>query len=286
MNHSCFPTILPDLPYGYQLVANRLSPLPGFDLPDIAICNNCYYNAAITYDINDMNTLSAWMAVSDEDWAMLRGHDNAFPLVNANAHVMFDVLYPPHVRERRTCTMISRYDRVWPKGAGGFLKLTYRVHYTVPGVVGPQGPVYLDEKTVKAYPGGVDALNRFWYENDKHNIELAFLRGLLAQDPSANQCLWAKLPLAEGLCILQMYNAGRLGEWAAGMTLRKYLTAGSPLQCARGDVRGLTFEQLWSMANTLPSLPFFTCSALSTMRRMKRKSRRNGNGIGTWNWKL
>jgi hypothetical protein len=35
------------------------------------------------------------------------------------------------------------------------------------------------------------------------------------------------------------------------------------------------------MANTLPSLPFFTCSVLFTMRRMKRKSRRNGIGVGT-----
>jgi hypothetical protein len=54
------------------------------------------------------------------------------------------------------------------------------------------------------------------------------------------------------------------------------------------SVRGLTYEQLWSMANTLPSPPSFTCSALSTKRKRKRKrkSRRIGIGIGTWNWKL
>ena len=73
---------------------------------------------------------------------------------------------------------------------------------------------------VKAYPGGIDALNRFWYTGN-HNVDTGYLRGLLAQDPSANQCLWGKLPLAEGLCIIHMYNAGRLGEWVPGMTLRE-----------------------------------------------------------------
>jgi hypothetical protein len=52
------------------------------------------------------------------------------------------------------------------------------MYYTVPGIVGtwPRSRfAYLDERIVKAHPGGVNALSRLWYENDKHNIEPAFL---------------------------------------------------------------------------------------------------------------
>ena len=122
MNHKCFPTILPDLPRGYQMDLSQpfiLVALPGADQPDIPICENCWYNAATTYDFADMNTLSAWMAVSDQDWEVLRGLGNAFPVANANNHVLFDHLYPLHVRERRAVSSISRFDRSRPVGARG-----------------------------------------------------------------------------------------------------------------------------------------------------------------------
>ena len=95
------------------------------------------------------------------------------------------------------------------------------MYHSTPGSLYPQGPLHLTETAVRAYLGGVDALNRFWYANDKHGIDTAYLRGLLGQDPSANQCLWGKLHLAEGLCLVNMYNTEKLGEWVPGMTLHK-----------------------------------------------------------------
>ena len=120
MNYSCFPTILPDLPRGYQMNLQqpfRLTPLPGADLPDIAICENCWLTAAVTYEVAEMNTLSAWMAVSDQDWVALWGLNNADPAVNANNHMLFDYLYPFHARERRAVSSIARYDKYRPGGA-------------------------------------------------------------------------------------------------------------------------------------------------------------------------
>jgi hypothetical protein len=113
--HNCFPTTLPDLPRGYQMdITNpfRLTALPGNQLPEIAICDNCWYNACATYDLNDMNTLSAWMTLNDAEWAQVRGPNNAFPHVNAVSHVLYDFLYPIVVRERRSCKEITRYDAV------------------------------------------------------------------------------------------------------------------------------------------------------------------------------
>jgi hypothetical protein len=224
MPHNCFPTVLPDLPFGYQMDHNQpfqLSALPNQELEPIPICENCWYNACVTYDTADINVLSAWLTLNAGDWAMLRGQGNGFAPVNAVSHDLYEYLYPLHARERRTCSAILRYDASWPVGAAGF-KLKYRVMYTVPGKAVAVGPLYLTENVLKQYPGGIDAMVNFWYNpGDTHNLCAEFMRGLLAQDPSANTMLWGKLPMAEACCIFWMYNANRLGEWAPGMTLRK-----------------------------------------------------------------
>jgi hypothetical protein len=221
--HTCFPTTLPDLPRGYQLDLNdpyHLTALPGNVLPPIAVCDNCWYNACATYDVHDVNTLSAWMTLNDEEWAMLRGLNNAFPHVNAVSHVLYDFLYPIHVREKRTCEKVLRYDAIWPRRAGGLFKLSYRIKYRVASGVQPLKPFSLTESTLRQYPGGLDAAMDFWYgEMGTHSLEPAFLRGLLAQDPCANMILWGMLPLAEACCIFWMYNHSKLGEWIPGSTL-------------------------------------------------------------------
>ena len=73
---------------------SRLVALPGADRSDNPICENRWDNAATTYDIADMNTLSHWGAVSDQDWEVLRGLGNAFLVANANNHVSFDFCTP------------------------------------------------------------------------------------------------------------------------------------------------------------------------------------------------
>jgi hypothetical protein len=219
--HNCFTTILPDLPRGYQLDIKQplqLSPLPGQHVEPIPVCYNCWLHAFATYDVNDMNTLSAWLSVNEEEWGVLRGLQNAFPHVNAVSHVLYDFLYPLHVRERRTALSVLRYDAVKPKGANGY-KLTYRVKYRLASGEEPEKPISLSESELRQYPGGLDAVLRFWYGEGTHSLELAFIRGLLAQDPATNMMLWGLLPVAEACCIFMLYNNHELGNWVPGMTL-------------------------------------------------------------------
>jgi hypothetical protein len=110
--------------------------------------------------------------------------------------------------------------RFWPVGAEGLLKLTYRTKYTVVSGEKPKKPVSLTEGMLRQYPNGLDAVMHFWYGGiGKHNLDPAFVRGLLGQDPCANIVLWGLLPLAEACCIFWAYNHNRLGDWVPGSIL-------------------------------------------------------------------
>lgn len=164
------------------------------------------------------------MSVSDQDWEALRDLGNAFPVANANDHVLLDYLYPLHVRERRAVSSISRFDRSRPVESERLYEITYRMYYSVPGRLNPEGHVNPTEVAVKAYPGGVDASNRFWYTGN-HDIDTVYLRESLAHDPSAKQCL-AQAASARKLVYYPHFIAGRLGEWVPNVIFRKKLAAG------------------------------------------------------------
>jgi hypothetical protein len=93
------------------------------------------------------------MTLTAEDWDVMRGLNNALSHVNAVSHDLYDFLYPLHVRERRACNAILRYDACWPVGDNGFT-LKYRVKYTVPCNTEAVGPVYLTGRVLKQNPGG------------------------------------------------------------------------------------------------------------------------------------
>ncbi|KAI5448786.1 hypothetical protein NCC49_006595 [Naganishia albida] len=228
--HTCFRPALPNLPLGYKFDTGhpmQLVPFGPFTtiLKPINLCKRCYIYAITHFHLAVMNKISAQKTVASQAAQALGGFAQYAGNVNSCMHPMFDELHPPIAREGRRVAIIIAHEA--RRGtASRKPRLSYVVRYQMSHDPRLSRNVRVSETSLREYPGAPSMLQRYWYGDKPHGINMPFIRSVLTRlTPFANSAIWNKLPIDEALLLHYLHQNEKLEEWTAGTTIQQYMAS-------------------------------------------------------------